>query len=140
MTPPTVSPLTDLLAALTAVDDAVGACLALAWATGLAPDDRRGAARRAVAAYEAADKRADLLLTAIIGAGGTRGLDDALGAAHRRAMERLIACYALRAGSDGPGGGRAVLVVEHAAERALARLARAQVVALQWIAQRREAA
>lgn len=130
MTTPT--PFDALGSALVAVDRATEAALALAWSDEPTGDARRIAARRVVAAYEAADKRADLLLTAIIGAGGTRGLDDALGAAHRRATERLTGCYALR---DEPGGERAAVVAEHAAERALARLARAQVVALQWIAQ-----
>lgn len=127
------TPLDALAAALRAVDDAVHACLALAWATGIAPDDRRRAAQRTVGAYEAADKRADLLLAAIVDTGGARGLDDALGAAHRRATERLTGCYALR---DEPGGPRAVLVAEHAADAALGRLCRAQVVALAWLARK----
>lgn len=122
MTPPTVSPLTDLQAALTAVDDAVGACLALAWATGIAPDDRRRAAQRTVGAYETADRRADLLLAAIVEAGGASGLLGAVEAACHRAGERVTHVYALRAGMDDKRpGDRAATIAEHAYERALAR-------------------
>lgn len=126
-------PLDALAAALRAVDSAVDACLALAWATSVPSDERRSSARRVVNTYEATDRRANTLLAVIIADGGTRGLDDALGAAHRRATERLTGCYALR---DEPGGPRAVLVAEHAADAALSRLARAQVVALAWLARK----
>ncbi len=130
------TPLDALAAALRAVDSAADACLALAWATSVPPDERRAAARRAVNTYEATDRRANTMLAVIIADGGTRGLDDVLGAAHRRAVERLTACYALRAGCDGPGGSRAVTIAEHAADAALARLCRAQVVALAWLARK----
>lgn len=134
------TPLETFALALVAVDRAVETCLSLAWAAEPTGEARRSAAARVVSAYEAADRRADLLLGVIKADGGTRGLDDALGAAHLRAMERLTACYALRASTDGPGGTRAALVAEHAAERALTRLARAQQVALAWLARRKEAA
>jgi hypothetical protein len=134
MTTPT--PRDTLITALEAVDRAVEAALALAWAREPTGDARRAAARQTVSAYEAADRRADLLLGVIVADGGTRGLDDALGAAHLRATERLTGCYALRAGSDDAGADRACMVAEHAAECALARLARAQQVALTWIAQK----
>ena len=134
------SPLIDLHTALVAVDDAVAECLALAWSSEPTGDERRHAAQRAVDAYERTDRTAGLILEAIIGDGGARGLDDALAAAHQRATERLTCVYALRAASDGPEGTRAVIVAEHAATAALARLARAQIVARAWIAKRLEAA
>jgi hypothetical protein len=135
-----LTPLDALTAALVAVDRATEEALALAWSDEPRGEARRIAARRIVVTLEATHRRADMLLAVIIADGGTRGLDDALGAAHRRAMERLTGCYALRAGSDDAGADRACMVAEHAAECALARLARAQQVALTWIAQRREAA
>ncbi len=127
MTPPTVPLLTDLRAALEAVDEATRICLVVAWEQ----DYPNGA--QVADDYYRADAEADRLLTAIVDAGGARGLDDALGAAHRRATERLTGCYALR---DEPGGPRAVLVAEHAADAALGRLCRAQVVALAWLARK----
>lgn len=128
--PPVGAPPIDALrAALDAADEAARACLAVAW------EGESGArGYETASAYYKAEASADAALEAIIAAGGARGLDDALGAAHRRATERLTACYALRAGTDDPHADRAVLVAEHAAERALARLSRAQVIALAWIA------
>jgi prolyl-tRNA synthetase len=92
------TPLDALRAALADVDRAVEGCLALAWAAGLDPDDRQRAAQRAVDAYQRADQRADLLLSAIIADGGAPGLLDTTEAAVKRANERTGAVLALRSG------------------------------------------
>lgn len=120
----TPTPLDTLAAALADVDRAVEALLRLAWepAGALPPEERRRAAGRLVSAYEQADRRADLLLTAIVGAGGCPGLLAAVEAAARRAGERGVGILALRAGgADERGAARALLIAQHAEERADAR-------------------
>lgn len=128
MTAPT-PPIDPLLAALADLDRAVEACLRLAWepAGALPPDERRRQADRLVSAYETADKRADLLLSAIIGAGGCPGLLDATARAARAASERTGAVLALRSAlspDDVPGlraAERARVLAEFAEARANAR-------------------
>lgn len=141
MTAPTPTPpIEALAAALAALDRAVEACLRLAWepAGALPPDERRRQAARLVSAYEQADRRADLLLAALVGAGGAPGLLDAVEGACSTASERTVACSALWAGgAEARPASRALAVALHAEERAAARdaLVRRAVV-LPWARRR----
>lgn len=125
MTAPTPTPpIEAFAAALAALDRAVEACLRLAWepAGALPPDERRRQAARLVSTYEQADRRADLLLAALIAAGGCPGLLAAVEAACDRALARTLAIYRRRAGvADARGAERALAVCRHAEGRAAAR-------------------
>lgn len=140
------TPLDTLAAALTAVDRAVESCLALAWSPEPTGDERRHTARRLVDAYERADRRADLLLGAMIAEHTIPSLSallDVTEAACRRASDRTAAAYALQAGlplADRAGlaaAGRALILAEHAEGRAAARdLLVRSAVALPWARRR----
>lgn len=141
MTAPTPTPpIEAFAAALAALDRAVEACLRLAWepAGALPPDERRRQAARLVSTYEQADRRADLLLAALIAGGGCSGLLEAVEGACHQALDRVVACYALRAGgAEARPASRALAVALHAEERAAARdaLVRRAVV-LPWARRR----
>jgi hypothetical protein len=97
--------------ALAEVDRQVERCMALADAAGLSADERHEGAETVVSAYEAADRRVEAMLAAILAAGGAPGLLGALSDAATRAAER----------AGQPLGIRARAVAQHAYERALSR-------------------
>ena len=137
--------LAQLREALADVDAAVECCLAVAViAPGIEAETRQAAADVAVTDYEAADAVVEALLSAIIAAGGCPGLLDTVEAACRRAGDRVTRVFVeRRAMADPRPGDKAVIVAQHAYDRAEARDARvrAEIVTPYWqrLAERVEA-
>ena len=135
-------PLDALAAALAELDRAADRCVALALTRGLDPDARQAATDQAVDAYEMADRRVELMLSALIGAGGCGGLLAALHEAGTRAAARDTAVrwqWLLSVEPSAPFD-RAMRLTEHAMALADARYLRVSTeIALPWH-QRRVAA
>lgn len=102
------TPRDALAGALAELDRAVDRCMALAE---MEPADRAEGAAGIVSAYEVADRRVEVMLSALLTAGGCPGLLDVLLAACDRASVRALQ----------PLGPRGRAVAQHAHGRAQSR-------------------